>query len=128
METSTKPAAAKKDEEDDEEEEEDDEEEDDDDEEEEEEEAPKKPQQQNNKRKAEEDHAPASKQAAVAGGPQSNEVFVGSLSYNTDDDSLTAFFKSCGKIVKASVKYDRDSGKSKGYINTHEINMLVLKK
>lgn len=43
------------------------------------------------------------------------KLFVGSLSYNTTDDSLQAFFAAVGTVVSAKVIMDRDSGRSKGF-------------
>lgn len=43
------------------------------------------------------------------------KLFVGSLSWNTTDDSLKEFFSSVGTVISASVIIDRDSGRSKGY-------------
>ncbi len=44
-----------------------------------------------------------------------NKLFVGSLSWNTTDDSLKDFFEKIGKVVSASVIIDRDSNRSKGF-------------
>ena len=43
------------------------------------------------------------------------KLFVGSLSYNTTDDSLQAFFAAVGTVVSAKVIVDRDTNRSKGF-------------
>lgn len=43
------------------------------------------------------------------------KLFVGSLSWGTDDDGLQAAFAPYGTVVSASVIKDRDSGRSKGF-------------
>lgn len=43
------------------------------------------------------------------------KLFVGSLSWNTTDDSLREFFAAVGTVTSASVIVDRDSGRSKGF-------------
>lgn len=45
----------------------------------------------------------------------SNKLFVGSLSWNTDDRSLEAAFSSFGEITDAKVITDRDTGRSRGF-------------
>jgi len=42
-------------------------------------------------------------------------VFVGNLSYHTDESSLQAAFEDCGEVVSARVAYDKESGKSRGF-------------
>ncbi len=42
-------------------------------------------------------------------------LFVGSLAYTTNDDSLKAFFETVGEVESARVISDRDSGRSKGF-------------
>lgn len=42
-------------------------------------------------------------------------LFIGSLAYATNDDSLKAFFESVGPVKSARVITDRDSGRSKGF-------------
>ncbi len=44
-----------------------------------------------------------------------NKLFVGSLSYNTTDESLAEAFAVAGTVVSAKVIMDRDSGRSKGF-------------
>lgn len=44
-----------------------------------------------------------------------NKLYVGSLSYDTTDDSLKDFFSQAGSVVSASVITDKFSGKSKGF-------------
>jgi len=42
-------------------------------------------------------------------------LFIGSLAYSTNDDSLKAFFEQIGAVSSARVVTDRDSGRSKGF-------------
>ena len=42
-------------------------------------------------------------------------LFIGSLAYATNDDSLKAFFEQVGEVESARVITDRDSGRSKGF-------------
>jgi cold-inducible RNA-binding protein len=46
---------------------------------------------------------------------QSNKLFVGSLSFNTTDQTLAEAFGAAGTVVSAKVITDRDSGRSKGF-------------
>ena len=43
------------------------------------------------------------------------KLFVGSLAWGTDDDSLKNFFSQAGDVVSANVITDRESGRSKGF-------------
>ncbi len=43
------------------------------------------------------------------------KLFVGSLSWDTTDESLKAAFAQAGEVVSASVIIDRMSGRSKGF-------------
>ncbi|KAL3329347.1 hypothetical protein AABB24_036440 [Solanum stoloniferum] len=45
----------------------------------------------------------------------STKLFVGGLSFGTDDQSLKDAFTSFGDVVEAKVIMDRDSGKSRGF-------------
>ncbi|EYU31496.1 hypothetical protein ABFS82_07G070600 [Erythranthe guttata] len=45
----------------------------------------------------------------------SSKLFVGGLSYGTDDHSLREAFASFGDVVDARVITDRDSGRSRGF-------------
>ena len=45
----------------------------------------------------------------------SNKIFVGSLSWNTDDQGLESAFARFGTITDAKVITDRDSGRSRGF-------------
>jgi cold-inducible RNA-binding protein len=42
-------------------------------------------------------------------------LFVGSLSWDTNDDGLKQHFSQAGTVVSARVIADRDSGRSKGF-------------
>lgn len=46
---------------------------------------------------------------------QKQNLFVGSLAYATDDDSLKAFFETIGEVERAHVATDRESGRSRGF-------------
>ncbi len=46
---------------------------------------------------------------------QEQNLFVGSLAYATNDDSLRAFFEQIGEVTNARVATDRDSGRSRGF-------------
>jgi len=43
------------------------------------------------------------------------KLFVGSLAWATNDDSLKAFFEQAGTVVSANVIIDRDTNRSKGF-------------
>jgi RNA recognition motif-containing protein len=43
------------------------------------------------------------------------KLFIGSLAWATDDDSLRAFFEQFGTVSSASVVKERDSGRSRGF-------------
>ena len=45
----------------------------------------------------------------------SKKLFVGSLSWNTDDHGLREAFAPHGEITEATVIADRDSGRSRGF-------------
>lgn len=45
----------------------------------------------------------------------SSKIFVGGLSWGTDDDGLRAAFESFGEVVDAKVITDRDTGRSRGF-------------
>jgi RNA recognition motif-containing protein len=45
----------------------------------------------------------------------SKKLFVGSLSWNTDDQGLREAFAAHGEISEAIVITDRDSGRSRGF-------------
>ena len=44
-----------------------------------------------------------------------SKLFVGGLSWDTDDSALRAAFAPFGDIVEAKVVTDRDSGRSRGF-------------
>lgn len=44
-----------------------------------------------------------------------NRLFVGSLPYSINDDSLAAAFAQAGTVVSARVIMDRDTNRSKGF-------------
>jgi RNA recognition motif-containing protein len=43
------------------------------------------------------------------------KVYVGNLSYNTDEAGLEDFFGGCGEITDLKLIKDRDTGRSKGF-------------
>ncbi len=45
----------------------------------------------------------------------SNKLFVGSLSWNTTDDTLRDFFAKVGTVTSAKVITDKYTGKSRGF-------------
>jgi len=44
-----------------------------------------------------------------------NKIFVGGLSWGTDDQGLRAAFEEFGEIVEAKVINDRETGRSRGF-------------
>lgn len=44
-----------------------------------------------------------------------NKLFIGSLAWATNDDSLKDFFSQAGTVVSASVIMDRETNRSKGF-------------
>lgn len=46
---------------------------------------------------------------------QKQNLFVGSLAYSTDDDSLKAHFEQIGEVERARVATDRETGRSRGF-------------
>jgi len=45
----------------------------------------------------------------------SKKLFVGSLSWNTDDRGLREAFAAHGEVTEATVVTDRDTGRSRGF-------------
>ncbi len=43
------------------------------------------------------------------------KIYVGNLSFNTDDESLESLFSQHGKVVSARVITDRETGRSRGF-------------
>jgi hypothetical protein len=44
-----------------------------------------------------------------------NKLFVGSLAWETTNESLQDFFAQIGNVVSARVVFDRQTGRSKGF-------------
>jgi len=42
-------------------------------------------------------------------------IYVGNLSYDTDDTALRAAFEAHGEVTSAQVIIDRDTGRSRGF-------------
>ncbi|MEM7435385.1 MAG: RNA-binding protein [Myxococcota bacterium] len=45
----------------------------------------------------------------------SKKLFVGGLSWNTDNSQLQQAFEACGAVAEAKVITDRESGRSRGF-------------
>ena len=45
----------------------------------------------------------------------SNKIYVGSLSWNTNSETLKTAFQAYGEVTEANVIVDRDSGRSRGF-------------
>lgn len=73
-----------------------------------EEESPKK------KRKADGEELSTPKKTKVEEGDNPKNLFVGSLSWNIDDDWLHREFEKFGEITRANVITDKQTGRSKG--------------
>lgn len=43
------------------------------------------------------------------------KLFIGNISYNTNEDGLRAFFEEFGPIVSAKIVTDRETGRSRGF-------------
>ncbi len=44
-----------------------------------------------------------------------NRLFVGNLSFNTTEESLTAAFQEFGEVVEARLMTERETGRSRGF-------------
>ena len=44
-----------------------------------------------------------------------NKLYVGGLSWGTNDDALREAFAQAGTVVSAEVKHERDTGRSRGF-------------
>lgn len=45
----------------------------------------------------------------------SMKLFIGNVSYNTNEDGLRAFFEEFGPIVSVKIVTDRETGRSRGF-------------
>ena len=81
--------------------------------------APKVEEKANKKRKAEDETAAAPKRSKVMVNGEAKEptanLFVGSLSWNVDEDWLSREFEQYGELAGVRIITDRDTGKSKGF-------------
>ena len=60
----------------------------------------------------------------------SNKLFIGGLSWDTDDASLRSAFEPHGEIQEATVVTDRDTGRSRGfgfvtYVNRNDATKAI---
>ena len=44
-----------------------------------------------------------------------NKLYVGNLSFNTDEDGLRSHFSEHGEVISATIVTDRDTGRSRGF-------------
>jgi RNA recognition motif-containing protein len=56
---------------------------------------------------------PSASKSSRRGPPQ--RLFIGGLSWDTDDASLRKAFEAYGEVVECSVALDRDTGRSRGF-------------
>ncbi|KAI5857818.1 hypothetical protein BZA05DRAFT_384946 [Tricharina praecox] len=76
------------------------------------------PKEDNKKRKAEVAASPVQKKSKKEDEPveeNSKNLFVGSLSWNVDDDWLRSEFETFGELTRCTVMSDRATGRSKGF-------------
>ncbi len=45
----------------------------------------------------------------------SKKLFVGGISWNTDNEQLAEHFAQCGNVLEAKVVTDRETGRSRGF-------------
>ncbi|KAJ7357551.1 Cinnamyl-alcohol dehydrogenase Flavonol reductase/cinnamoyl-CoA reductase, partial [Desmophyllum pertusum] len=48
-------------------------------------------------------------------GDEEHKIYVGSLSFKTDDNSLREYFETQVDVVEAKVINDRETGRSRGF-------------
>jgi RNA recognition motif-containing protein len=51
-----------------------------------------------------------------------SRLYVGNLSYSTNEDSLREFFAAAGEVKTAEVVMDRQTGRSKGFAFVEMVN------
>lgn len=52
---------------------------------------------------------------AHCGGRRVKNIFVGNLSFNTNEDELRQLFEAYGQVDRVSILTDRDTGRSRGF-------------
>ena len=52
----------------------------------------------------------------------SKKIYVGNMSYDTNDSSLNQLFSEFGEVVSTKIIEDRDSGRSKGFAFVEMVN------
>jgi RNA recognition motif-containing protein len=64
------------------------------------------------------------------GGPRgdANRVFVSNLPWSVDNSALANLFRGQGKVLEASIAYDRDSGRAEGQRVLVSSRMVLLKR
>jgi len=50
-----------------------------------------------------------------AGADDVKNIFVGNLSFNTNEDELRQLFETYGQVDRVSIMTDRDTGRSRGF-------------
>lgn len=43
------------------------------------------------------------------------KLYVGNLSFNTDQEALAELFRAHGEVTSANIIFDRDTGRSRGF-------------
>jgi RNA recognition motif-containing protein len=56
-----------------------------------------------------------------------NKLYVGNLSFNTSDDQLAQLFGQFGKVDRASIVTDRETGRSRGFAFVEMENDVAAK-
>lgn len=59
------------------------------------------------------EETPATKDSGK--GNEDKKIFVGGIAYDVTSDDLTSYFSQFGEVSQAQVKYDRNTGRSRGF-------------